>query len=606
MAKRVLAFLVVLVVVATIGFVLFRIVPADPASLSIPQDPRIPPTAPGMEELRDIYSEPLYSQYIDYMYRTFTGQFGFVVWWYSGDYHVNDIIYPYVLKSFFLFGVTSILSILVGAFYIRRVSRKPSPILDGAVRWASAALFCLPVLAVFLLIRAVVADIDPNHPVSGFWSSDYPSKDLVGKIADILEHAILPMLILFLCSIGAYLLTLREGVAEAARQGGQDRKGVAVTMLSVAPYMPFFFSWVFMSSMVIDSGFNYFGLGYLLGRTVFSGGSFQLLEAIFFLTALIVMLSSLAFDLTAAVFVRDRAAFPIGSGFKSAQSSASKTPAEKQTVAQGSFFQEIRGISSDFIHGWRGILSLALLSVLVVVAILGTTVGLSEIRDWPPDVTKAFLSGSTFTVGTALVLAVLPLVIGLVVGVALGSLGKWFDWFSTTLFAALMAVPLACLLVPRLVLLAGNTVNPTELQFFWTMVRAVLTATCALVAVVVSRGTITVIEKHRNEWMPPGRIISLDRIVRDVVPRVLSDAFRAAKYAAVIGVLACSTASLWYVGGENSWGYMIERAFDHGAGLVVDEFNQFLAPMLGIALLCFTIFLMLDTTAQVLRKRYPD
>jgi peptide/nickel transport system permease protein len=602
MAKRVLAFLVVLVIVATIGFVLFRIVPADSASHAMP---KVGPGNPGMEELLDIYSKPLYSQYIDYMYRTFTGQFGVVVgFWYAADYHISDFVYPFVLRSLFLFGVTSILSILIGALYIRRVSKKQGRILDGAVRWVSAALFSLPVLAVIVLIRS--AAMDTSLPVNGFWSEDYLSKNLVGKIADILEHAMLPMLSLFLCSVGAYFLILREGVAEAARQGGPDKKGVAASMLFVAPYMPFFFSWVFMTSMVVDTVVTYNGLGTLLLRTITFGARFQLLEAIFFLTALIVMVSSLAFELVAAAFVRDRSAFPIGSDVKSTQSSVSPSPAEKQAVVQGSFFQQVRGILSDFVHSWTGIVSLALLSVLVVIAILGTTIDFSEVRYWPPDdATKAFLSASTFTVGTAIFLVVLPLAIGLVVGVAVGSLGKWFDWFSTTLFAALMAVPLACLLVPRLILLDENTGDPTQLQTSWTMVRAVLTATSALVAVVVSRSAIMVIERHRSEWIPPNGTISFDRIVRDVLPRVLSDAFRAAKYAAVVGVLACSTAALWRVNIENSWGHMIVRAYDWDPVLLAES-GLLLAPMLGIALLCFAIYLMLNTAAQVTKKRYPD
>lgn len=601
MAKRVLAFLVVLIIVATIGFVFFRVLPADPALYAIPS--HVSPDTPGLQELRDIFNKPLPAQYVDYMSRTFTGQFGIELRF--ADYHIGDFIYGYVLRSLFLFGVTSILSILFGVLYVRRAARKQKRVLEGPSKWISVGLFSLPVLGIGLLVMSAASH--SSLPIRGFWSPDYFDKDLAGKIGDILLHAILPMLSCFLCSVGVFFLILKEGTEESTRQGGQGRKGsVAASMQAVAPYMPFFFAWALMSSMVIDALAGYSGLGLLTFRVSWAGVGFQTLEAIFFLAALLVMVSSLAFDLTASMFVLHRSTSPKGTEASKALEPSIPPSSENTRVApSASFLEQCSGITSDFVRSWQGRVSLALFSILVVIAVVGVTVKPEQIAMWPPDLLKSFLSGSTMPVATAIVLAALSSAIGLLVGVALGYLGKSFDWPVTTLIAALMAVPFACLLVPRFLFLLESTGTPSGLQIFVTGIRAVLTASCALVAVVVSRSTIRVIESHRSEWKAGGWAMSSDRVFLDVLSRVSSDALRAAKFATVVGVLAISTASFWGLSVRNGWGSMLERAWDLGA-VELGRMEQVWVPMLGILLLCFTMFLMLDTAAKVLKKRYPD
>jgi len=301
LARRIIQSIIVVFVMVTLMFVIFRIIPSDPTAMLVER---------GMpEETRQRLLEqwgltgPLYVQYVRYLTNLFQGDFG-LSFFYSKP--VWEILAPKVLNTLWiaipglLLGATfgSVLGMFVG--WSRR---------GGAIDGLGILLappFVTGILA--LMVFSGFFDLLPGFGMRtpGANPSGFAATYLNG---DFLQHLILPVAVVALTFIPENLLLMRTGVLEAR---GEDylemvrAKGVSEFRVmwhagrnSLLPVI----TWLFPSLaetvagiVLVEVVFSWPGVGRELVFSV-TRQDMPIAQAGFFLLAVMIVASNLLADL---------------------------------------------------------------------------------------------------------------------------------------------------------------------------------------------------------------------------------------------------------------------------------------------------------------------
>jgi peptide/nickel transport system permease protein len=162
--RRLLQGLVVMWMVATAVFVIFRIIPGDPAAMTLGFD--APPETYRLlrEELG--LDQPLIRQYVSWLGNLATGDLGVAVS--QRNLPVSELVFPALLRTLELAAVSILLAVAIAVpLGMIAAIRENSPV-DHAVRFVTTLGFSMPtyVLAIGLLL--VFADAWPILPPGGY------------------------------------------------------------------------------------------------------------------------------------------------------------------------------------------------------------------------------------------------------------------------------------------------------------------------------------------------------------------------------------------------------------------------------------------------------
>ena len=144
--RRFLVLVVGVLVILTVEFCLFRVLPDDPVQYAAPQWPSDLPDdlAEPYQDIYDIFEQPLYVQYFEFIGDMLTGDYGFSV---MSRSEVSDHIYSTMMRTLILFGVSLSLCLVVGSIAGRAISRIRLHSHRQIWSVGSLALFSLPVVA---------------------------------------------------------------------------------------------------------------------------------------------------------------------------------------------------------------------------------------------------------------------------------------------------------------------------------------------------------------------------------------------------------------------------------------------------------------------------
>ena len=212
--------LVTVLVVITFNFVLFRVLPGDPAKSGL-RDPRLSPAA--VEALRERFGldrpvfvdldggNPLDSQYMAYLGALSRGDLG--TSYAFRDQPVADLIGHALVNTLWLVLPSQILAILIGtALGLFAAWRRGRP-LDVAALTFSLFMWSLPTF--FLGIVLLVAGANWfGLPTSGRVTIGADYADAWDAIVDVGRHLLLPTLTLTLVLLGEYMLIMRSSVLD--------------------------------------------------------------------------------------------------------------------------------------------------------------------------------------------------------------------------------------------------------------------------------------------------------------------------------------------------------------------------------------------------------
>ena len=297
---------VTLFAVATFNFWLFRLLPGDPARM-IARESRLSPEA--YEQLRVSFGldEPVWQQYLIYLTKIYRFDTGIS---FKARMPVVDLLRPALYNTLILTGAALVLIFVFGLAFGIAAGWKRGTRTDSSLTLTALTLWSLPTFWVGLMLVLLFSITLGWLPVAGIRSVAAVYRTPFAEVQDVVAHLILPASTIALVSAGSIALIMRNSLAEAA---GEDyvlaararglrprtilwRYGVRNAFLPTFTLMALTLGLLMAGTIQTEVVFSWPGLGLLMYDAV-QTRDLPLLEASFFVIAVIVVLATLAADL---------------------------------------------------------------------------------------------------------------------------------------------------------------------------------------------------------------------------------------------------------------------------------------------------------------------
>jgi peptide/nickel transport system permease protein len=308
--------LVTLVVVITLNFVLFRILPGDPAKAGV-RDPRLNEAA--IEELRVRFGldkpvlinmeggNPFDTQFTAYIAALMRGDLGSSYAY--RDQEVDDMLGQALVNTLWLVLPAEALAIIFGVVLGLFAAWRRGRAADLASVTFSLFMWALPIffLGIILLIAGATWF---GLPTSGRITIGAEYESVVDLAWDVGRHLLLPTLTLGLALLGEYMLIMRSSVLEVF---GEDyiltarAKGLSTyriirhhalrnAMLPMVTLIALTLGFTVAGAIQVEAVYSWPGLGSLTVNAV-SDRDYPVLQGAFLLLAVAVIIANLAAEL---------------------------------------------------------------------------------------------------------------------------------------------------------------------------------------------------------------------------------------------------------------------------------------------------------------------
>jgi peptide/nickel transport system permease protein len=309
LGKLAQAFLTLVFVVA-FNFLLFRIVPGDPAANLLRGTSAFNPD--NIEQLREDLglNEPLVGQLVIYVQDVATLNFGES--FYGRGAPVSEMISERMWRTILLVGLSTIASATAGLIIgiyggWRRGSR-----FDVGSLGLTLFIYAMPEfwfgLLVLMAFGGGVGPFPAIFPTGGYQSA---ASDLTGlaHFADVLNHLVMPFFVLTVAYLGEYAIIMRNSLIDilgddyiqTARAKGVREKhvlwrhAVPNALLPTLTLTLLSLGFVFSGAITVEYVFSYEGLGSLTVQAIESQ-DYPLLQGLFLLFSAAVIVANLFAD----------------------------------------------------------------------------------------------------------------------------------------------------------------------------------------------------------------------------------------------------------------------------------------------------------------------
>ncbi len=299
--------LIVLWAVATVLFLIFRLMPGNPLAAFI--DPSFTQEQQIALMAEFGLDKPLFQQYLIYLVNLLHLDFGVSFFYHSP---VSDLVFAVFPNTLLLTFSALILAYVVGILLGALVARQRGTWIEATVLPIVLVLRAAPEFWVGMILLAIFSFSLGWFPAGGATSAGAEFTGLFGRLftLDFLAHLFLPALTLALYLLGLPLLLMRSTMLEVldedfvtmARMKGFPESTVVLrhaarnALLPVATAFALGIGYSIGGNVVIETVFSWPGLGRLLVRAV-QGHDYPLAQGAFLLIAFVMILMNAAADL---------------------------------------------------------------------------------------------------------------------------------------------------------------------------------------------------------------------------------------------------------------------------------------------------------------------
>jgi peptide/nickel transport system permease protein len=311
---KILQAFLTLVFILAFNFFLFRVMPGNPAALLLRGSSAYNPDNVAQVTADLGLDKPLPQQFVTYLGDMATLNFGDS--FFLQGQPVIEVIGNGLWPTMLLVGTSTVASALIGlAIGIRGGWRRGSTFDVGSLG-VTLVLYSMPEfwfgMLVLMAFAGGVGPFPALFPVNGYSSigQDYTG---LQHVADVLNHMVLPWVVLTLVYLGEYSLIMRSSLLDVlgdhfihtARAKGLLEKqvlwrhAVPNAMLPTFTVVVLSLGFIFQGAITVEFVFGWPGLGWLTVQAV-DNKDFALLQGLFFLFSVGVLIANLAADLTYA------------------------------------------------------------------------------------------------------------------------------------------------------------------------------------------------------------------------------------------------------------------------------------------------------------------
>ncbi|HIH89105.1 TPA: ABC transporter permease [Candidatus Bathyarchaeota archaeon] len=305
LAKKLLFAAVTVLIIMTLNFAIFRLMPGDPVAMLADQIRLRPEQVARLYELFNL-DKPMWEQYVSYMIQTLQGFLGYS---YYTQRPVTQDIMERLPNTLLLVGVSTIISIVIGMVVgIVAAAKRGSAVDIGAISFGflgnSVPTFWLGIL--LLLVFGVNLQW---FPLRGTTSVPSPTEP-IALVLDILWHMALPTLVLVIIQFGGFALVMRAAMMDVltedyitlARAKGIDERNVLYkhalrnAMLPMVTVIALAFGFTLSGALLTETVFSWYGLGRYIWEAIVRQ-DFPALQGIFFIISVMVVAANLLADI---------------------------------------------------------------------------------------------------------------------------------------------------------------------------------------------------------------------------------------------------------------------------------------------------------------------
>jgi peptide/nickel transport system permease protein len=301
--KRLTYAVLLLLAVLTLNFLLIHISPGDPVET-------IAGSMGGMsEELRNELiiqfglDKPFVVQLGIYLQNILMGNFGMS---YYFNTPVIDLIWERIPATLLLVVFSVIVAFVVGTSLGALAARKPNGLLSQIVTILSIVGYSAPVFWTGIVLIIIFASVFPIFPVSDMRTAGMSHAGLAGML-DVLYHLVLPSFTLAFVYVAQYSRLSRASMIDAlsadyirtARAKGLSETSVLYkhalrnAVLPVVTTLGLQFGNVLAGAILVETVFNWPGLGRLAYDSVLRRDYPTLLGILFFASLLVIIMNQL-------------------------------------------------------------------------------------------------------------------------------------------------------------------------------------------------------------------------------------------------------------------------------------------------------------------------
>lgn len=307
--KRAGEILITLFIITTLIFILFRLMPGDPAAMVV--SPRMTPELKAILRARFGLDKPLWYQYYVYLSNIVRGDFGTSFYW-QGD--VFDILKARFLPTVLLFTLGYLMAYALGINLGRIIAWRRGGKLEYGSTVLGLFFYTMPIFWLGLLAIWIFSYKFDLFPVGGMkspevWSAATGVSTLT-KIVDVAYHLFLPLTVFtvwvftgsMLLMKNSMLETLREDYIVTARAKGlpekkiRDHHAARNAMLPVVTALALSMAFSFNGGVLTETTFSWPGLGSALVEASLNY-DYPLAQGAFILLAGVVLLAVLCADI---------------------------------------------------------------------------------------------------------------------------------------------------------------------------------------------------------------------------------------------------------------------------------------------------------------------
>ncbi|HOT23505.1 MAG TPA: ABC transporter permease [Thermoleophilia bacterium] len=304
-ARKIANALLTVVLVASFNFILFRILPGDPARLLLPKGKQ-PPEAVEKQRKAFNLDKPLWQQFIYYWGDTLGGEFGMS---FSEKRPVSEVVVERIWPTVVLVGVGTIFATIIGMISGVFAGWRRNGTFDVVTTNLGMVFYSMPTFWFGLLMIMLFSTELRWFPTGRM---EEPGADLQGwaQLMSLAKHLFLPAFTFAIAYVGEYHLIMRSSITgvmnedftlTARAKGLSDtqvlwKHVVPNAMLPTVTIVMMNIGFVMSGAILSETVFNWPGLG-LLSYEAMQKRDYPVMQAVFLLASVAVILANLIADI---------------------------------------------------------------------------------------------------------------------------------------------------------------------------------------------------------------------------------------------------------------------------------------------------------------------
>jgi peptide/nickel transport system permease protein len=303
-----------LAMVAILNFVLFRVVPGDPATLLL-SGSRSGISQAQIQSERQHWGldQPLFpNQLVAYIGATARGDLGYS-FKYRGE-RVTDLLLQRLPATIALVGLAQIIAIVAGLLLGALAGWRRGSATDRLITNSSLVLYATPYFWLGMILVLIFSTALGWFPPNGLFSAGVTPTNLISWLSDAASHLALPVTAVALGLVGQYVLVTRAAIgdvltedymvtarAKGLREGQMlMRHAFRNGMLPVVTLVTLNLGYIVAGTITAEAVFGWPGIGELTVEAL-NARDYPVLEGIFLLLGTAIVLANLLTDLLYSV-----------------------------------------------------------------------------------------------------------------------------------------------------------------------------------------------------------------------------------------------------------------------------------------------------------------